>query len=54
MEAAELYADYQRRLAAFNAVDFDDLIRLPLALLEGEDAVRAAWQNACATCWWTK
>ncbi|MFO1516690.1 MAG: UvrD-helicase domain-containing protein [Lysobacterales bacterium] len=45
VEAAELYADYQRRLAAFNAVDFDDLIRLPLALLEGEDAVRAAWQE---------
>ncbi|HEX6832401.1 MAG TPA: UvrD-helicase domain-containing protein, partial [Rudaea sp.] len=31
-EAAELYANYQKRLVAFNAVDFDDLIRLPLAL----------------------
>src|SRR5690348_3120247 len=28
LELAELYAQYQRRLAAFNAVDFDDLIRL--------------------------
>ncbi|TLY52267.1 MAG: ATP-dependent DNA helicase Rep, partial [Gammaproteobacteria bacterium] len=30
---------------AFNAVDFDDLIRLPLALLESNDEVRAAWQE---------
>jgi len=44
-EAATLYAAYQRRLAAFNAVDFDDLIRLPLALLEGNDEVRTAWQE---------
>src|SRR5690606_31091161 len=28
-EAAAIYAAYQKRLAAFNAVDFDDLIRLP-------------------------
>ncbi|MBS0567972.1 MAG: UvrD-helicase domain-containing protein [Proteobacteria bacterium] len=44
-EAATLYANYQRRLAAFNAVDFDDLIRLPLTLLESDDEVRAAWQE---------
>ena len=44
-EAADLYASYQRRLAAFNAVDFDDLIRLPLALLENDDDVRSAWQE---------
>jgi ATP-dependent DNA helicase Rep len=44
-EAAELYTNYQRRLRAFNAVDFDDLIRLPLALLEGDDATRSAWQE---------
>ncbi len=44
-EAAEIHAAYQKRLAAFNAVDFDDLIRLPLAILEGDDDVRAAWQE---------
>ena len=35
-EAAGLYARYQARLTAFNAVDFDDLIRLPLMLLEAD------------------
>ncbi|KAB2900166.1 MAG: AAA family ATPase [Dokdonella sp.] len=44
-EAAAIYAAYQRRLAAFNAVDFDDLIRLPLALLEGDGELRAAWRE---------
>jgi ATP-dependent DNA helicase Rep len=44
-EVAELYAAYQRRLGAFNAVDFDDLIRLPLAILESDDEARAAWQE---------
>jgi ATP-dependent DNA helicase Rep len=44
-EAADIYARYQQRLAAFNAVDFDDLIRLPLALLEADAEVRAAWQE---------
>jgi ATP-dependent DNA helicase Rep len=45
LEAAQLYANYQRRLSAFNAVDFDDLIRLPLALLESDSETRAAWQE---------
>ncbi len=44
-EAADIYAAYQKRLVAFNAVDFDDLIRLPLAILEAEDDARAAWQE---------
>ena len=44
-EVAELYAAYQRRLGAFNAVDFDDLIRLPLAILESDEEARAAWQE---------
>jgi len=44
-EAADIYADYQRRLAAFNAVDFDDLIRLPLAVLENDAEARAAWRE---------
>jgi ATP-dependent DNA helicase Rep len=45
LEAATVYTNYQKRLGAFNAVDFDDLIRLPLALLEGDDETRAAWQE---------
>ncbi|GIX35069.1 MAG: ATP-dependent DNA helicase Rep [Lysobacteraceae bacterium] len=44
-EAAEAYALYQERLAAFNAVDFDDLIRLPLALLAEDPARAAAWRE---------
>jgi ATP-dependent DNA helicase Rep len=37
---------YQRRLAAFNAVDFDDLIRLPVALLDARDeSLRTAWRE---------
>jgi ATP-dependent DNA helicase Rep len=43
-QAAGLYAAYQKRLAAYNAVDFDDLIRLPLAALEGDESLRARWQ----------
>lgn len=45
LEAAELYASYQKRLAAFNAVDFDDLIRLPLALLDEDTETRNGWQE---------
>jgi ATP-dependent DNA helicase Rep len=44
-EAATVYGNYQKRLTAFNAVDFDDLIRLPLALLEDDTDTRAAWQE---------
>lgn len=45
MEAAKLYARYQARLAAFNAVDFDDLIRLPVQILEADAAIVAAWRE---------
>jgi ATP-dependent DNA helicase Rep len=44
-EAADIYADYQKRLVAFNAVDFDDLIRLPLAVLENDAEAREAWRE---------
>jgi hypothetical protein len=33
---------YQQRLRAFNAVDFDDLIRLPVQLLESTESARPA------------
>jgi len=44
-EAAELYSDYQQRLAAFNAVDFDDLIRLPVTVLDADAEARTAWRE---------
>lgn len=44
-EGAHWYALYQERLQAFNAVDFDDLIRLPLNLLETDEEARAAWRE---------
>ena len=45
MEAARLYARYQARLSSFNAVDFDDLIRLPVQVLEENTEVVAAWRE---------
>ncbi|WP_341893247.1 UvrD-helicase domain-containing protein [Variovorax sp. YR752] len=36
---------YEERLAAFQAVDFDDLIGLPVALLRRDAEVRAKWQD---------
>src|SRR6476469_6300422 len=44
-EAAALYARYQQRLTTFNAVDFDDLIRLPVQLLESDPDGVAAWRE---------
>lgn len=44
-EAADIYERYQKRLAAFNAVDFDDLIRLPLTVLESDAEARGGWQE---------
>ena len=44
-EAAGIYARYQARLTAYNAVDFDDLIRLPLTLLEAEPDLAAGWRE---------
>ena len=44
-EAARLYARYQARLATFNAVDFDDLIRLPVQVLENDAEIAAAWRE---------
>ena len=44
-EAAALYAKYQARLSAFNAVDFDDLIRMPVELLENDAECALAWRE---------
>ena len=37
---------YEERLAAYQAVDFDDLIGLPLKLLQRDDEARAKWQDS--------
>jgi ATP-dependent DNA helicase Rep len=42
--AARVMRLYQERLAAFQAVDFDDLITLPLALLQRDAEARQKWQ----------
>ncbi|KTD11576.1 ATP-dependent DNA helicase Rep [Legionella gratiana] len=44
-EAALLYPRYQQALKAYNAVDFDDLIRLPVNLLSEHTSVSTYWQN---------
>jgi ATP-dependent DNA helicase Rep len=46
--AAKAYAGYRDALAAYRAVDFDDLIGLPVALFESDAAARARWQARCA------
>jgi len=43
--AARVMRLYQERLQAFKAVDFDDLIKLPLVLLQRDEAARAKWQE---------
>ncbi|MGB6104370.1 MAG: UvrD-helicase domain-containing protein [Pusillimonas sp.] len=43
-EAAKVYRSYSATLAAYQSVDFDDLIRLPAMLLENNAEVRQRWQ----------
>ena len=43
--AARLYKEYERTLRAYQAVDFDDLIALPVRLFEEHPEVRERWQN---------
>ncbi len=42
--AARVMRLFEERLQAFQAVDFDDLIKLPLVLLQRDDEARAKWQ----------
>ncbi len=42
---ARIMARYQERLAAYQSVDFDDLIGLPLKLLQEHADVRAKWRQ---------
>jgi ATP-dependent DNA helicase Rep len=43
--AARLYRDYAATLAGYQAVDFDDLIGLPLKMLREVPEVAERWQN---------
>ncbi len=43
--AGRIYAEYNRLLHAYNAVDFDDLIRLPTELFQQYPEVLERWQS---------
>ncbi len=43
--AAKVYQIYQQTLKAYQAVDFDDLIKLPVALFEQHPEVLNKWQH---------
>ncbi|MGB8339779.1 MAG: UvrD-helicase domain-containing protein [Burkholderiales bacterium] len=43
--AAKIYRYYQATLHAYQAVDFDDLIRLPVELFERDKDILDKWQN---------
>ena len=42
---AHCYEMYQRQMKAYNALDFDDLILMPVLLLRDNKEVRERWQN---------
>ncbi len=44
-QVAQVYAAYQATLENYQAVDFDDLIRLPTLLLQQNSEVRLKWQQ---------
>ena len=43
--AAQAYLSYEATLKAYQAVDFDDLIGLPVALFQQHPAITEKWQN---------
>ncbi len=43
-EAVRVFRSYEATLRAYQAVDFDDLIRMPAQLLQQDEAVRERWQ----------
>jgi len=45
VHVAKLYRAYQRQLKAYNAIDFDDLILLPLQLFKEYPDILKNWQN---------
>jgi ATP-dependent DNA helicase Rep len=44
-QAARIYRSYVATLSAYQAVDFDDLIRLPVELFRDHEDVRDKWQR---------
>ena len=42
---AQCFSLYQKQMKAYNALDFDDLISLPVQLLKSSSEVRSRWQN---------
>jgi len=44
-QAARIYRSYVATLSAYQAVDFDDLIRLPVELFRTNETVRDKWQR---------
>ncbi len=42
---ADLYKRYQEQMKAYNALDFDDLILMPVILLSTNEPIRNWWQN---------
>lgn len=45
LAAAKLYEAYDRSMRAYNAVDFDDLIRYPVELFRANPDILEKWQN---------
>jgi ATP-dependent DNA helicase Rep len=45
LHAARIYEAYNRQIKTYNAVDFDDLIRLPVQLFRTNAQVLDKWQN---------
>ncbi len=43
-QAARVMARYEERLTAYQSVDFDDLLGLPVKLLQNHEQVRQKWQ----------
>jgi superfamily I DNA/RNA helicase len=44
---AHAYVEYERALEQRGALDFDDLVRRALTLLDGKDALLARWRERC-------
>ena len=44
-QAARIFRSYVATLSAYQAVDFDDLIRLPVELFRSNESVRDKWQR---------
>ncbi len=45
-KARDIYTEYQKRLKAANALDFDDIIMKTVELLEKSSAILERWQNS--------